>query len=175
MFLYDLFQKQYHNVSIRNRLSFINNPNDNTAREFIEDYFNSHSKGLLFNIDFTNKDSLFSKSMHTVFAFLLGMSLSEIVEKRIVDLIEVNTSSHDLLHFDYPWILSCLYHDAFSQYEEKHNTSDFPANLSDAINQLEIKHTIYETHFPEGLAINPLQTTYQQNTIEAYYNYRHKK
>ena len=175
MFLSDLFRIQCRSVSSRNPYSFIDNPNDSTAREFIESYFDSRSKGMLFNIDFTNRDSLFSKSIHTLSAFLLGMFLRDISEQRIINLIQENTSKSDLHKFEYPWFLSCLYHDAFSQYEEKHNTSDFPAKLSDAINQLEIKHTIYQTDFPEGLAINPFQTTYQQKTIEAYYNYRYKK
>ena len=63
---------------MKNSMGFVNNPCVNTANRFIEDYFESHSKGILFNKCLAEPNSMYSKSIHTVSAFLLGMKFKKI-------------------------------------------------------------------------------------------------
>ena len=171
--LMDIFIEVSNNMLIRNSMSFVNNPCEATANEFIKNYFDSHSKDLLFNISFTEKDTMFSKSIHTMSMFLLGVKFKKLVDQRIENSIFENAPIDDI-RFDYPWLLSCLYHDVFSDYEEKHK-SGYPHTLPEFISKVKINHTTYNTNLPTEIIISEYTPIYKKETVENYYKYRINK
>ena len=170
--LMDAFKKITDTTMIKNRLSFVNNPCDDTASEFLLNYFESHSKSLLFNMNFTDQDTMFSKSLHTVSMFLLGITLKQLIAKTIEKSISINAPL-ELSRFDYPWLLSCLYHDVFADYEKNH-TSEYPYTLPEFIEKGKIEHTIYDINLPNEINISKFYPIYKEETVENYYEDRIK-
>jgi hypothetical protein len=156
--------------SFRNKLVFTDNPSDETAADFIKNYFDSHSKGTLFNLFFTDKESVFSKSIHTVSAFLLGMSFKGLCEANIKNQIRANAPLNTI-RFEYPWLLSCLYHDVLSKHEREYGLNYCDSVLRFTETQ-DITHTIYEMKLPNRINISKYFPIYNAETILKYYEYR---
>lgn len=149
---------------------FLDKPRKETAKSFIRDSFVARAKERLFLPSFAGDNDYFSKATHTASAFLLGMSLSEIVESRVKRLIERNAPLH-INNFNYPWLLCCMYHDAFSEYESNHTDAGYPS-LEEFIKKSEIEHTIYNHNYPEGITDNRFRQTYKEDTIRRYFDKR---
>lgn len=151
--------------------NYLTNPTAQNSKEFIESYFDSRSKGCVFNIAFTDKNTLFTKSSHTLSMFFLGLSLQKIVATKIYNMISNNTNL-ELKDFEYPWMLCCLYHDAFAQFENKQDKYN---NLNEFCEKAEISYSIYDMNFPDNISVSQVEPTYRKQTIDRYFSYRLNK
>lgn len=77
----------------------------------------------------------------------------------------------ELITFEYPWMLCCLYHDVFSQYEKEGYEY---VDLDGFCRKFDIQHTIYDMKLPEEISISSFEPTYRKTTIEQYFLYRMK-
>lgn len=150
-------------------IEFCENPCNKRAASFIWKYLDARSKETVYNFRFSNGKALYSKSAHTVSAFLLGMYLSELVDKQVVQLMKNNTTEI-IQKFDYPWFLCCLFHDAFSKYEKEHKKGAEPS-FELMKKRLKIIHDIY-TKEEDILPNWDWPITYKQETVKEYYNQR---
>lgn len=149
---------------------YLKDPCDENAAKYISEYYrNRRKESAVFNYSFSNKMQPFCKASHTLSAFLLGLCLKELVEDQVCNLLYVNAPNikND---FEYPWFLSCLYHDAYSNYE-RHHEDEATASFSETKLNLEIDHDIYAEQ--NGiLGNNKLPLSYQEETITEYYQQR---
>lgn len=148
-------------------------PTDENAEEYIKAYFRFRSKSGVFNIEFSDQGNLFKKSMHTVSMFWLGMYLQDLVKTQVKKLLTDHTRL-EKKKFEYPWMLSCLYHDALSDYERKDSQYADLRNFCKN-DDVKIEHTIYEMDLPEGIEVSCVEPTYQKETVEWYFKYRLNK
>ena len=165
--LNEIYKDVCTSIIMKNSMGFVNNPCVNTANRFIEDYFESHSKGILFNKCLAEPNSMYSKSIHTVSAFLLGMKFKKICKTQIEKQIKENAQIESQL-FEYPWLLACLYHDVFSDYENNHDEK-FPKSLHDFISGESINHTIYSFDLPDEITLKDFKPIYKKESVEEYY------
>ncbi len=144
--LYDLYREVQSKLGI-DLTNFLAFPNEKSASEVIEGYFDKHCKSILFDflpieekelskyravhreIDLSlseEKKSLEYRSVHMVSAFLFGLSLDS---KLKIYIPRINPDDSGLTNvfrtdetsdgwcFQYLWFLSCLFHDEY-EYSE---------------------------------------------------------
>lgn len=167
--LLDDYRDIFEGLCLKAIMSFVDTPSIETASEFIWNYFESHSKDCLFNIAFTEKDSMFSKSIHTVSAFLLGLRFQKICKAQVESQIKKNAPI-DLQRFEYPWLLACLYHDVFSDYENNHK-GKYPKTLPEFTREQKINHTVYKFAIPNEIALKSFKPLYNVTSVEKYYSH----
>lgn len=157
---------------------FLMNPTDDNAKGYIKEYLNGRSKGCIFNIEFTEKESVFSKSTHMTVAFLLGIVCEDIIKERVQRKIDdaTNLEMYMISSFEYPWMLCCLYHDMLSKFENEHRIYE---SLEEFCKCCKINYTIYDFESLKKelmpCEMGNLVPTYSEDTVRRYFNYRQSK
>lgn len=169
--LLDLYGKTWNGfLSPR---EYIECPCNATAESYIKHYYTYRCKENVFDFDLSERSALYSKSSHTLSAFLMGMCFRSLVEDKVKERINERRSRANRYNFEYPWFLCCLYHDTYSQFEREYGI--YELNSFESMRRtLGIEH---EIHVPEKDVYKnwdwPL--TYKRRTVEEYYRQRYNK
>lgn len=164
--------KEMENL-ILNDTEFLHHPTKDSSKGFIQAYFQNRSKESLFDFNIPGKETVkYSRSVHTVSAFYLGLYLRDLVEAAVLQMIKSNCHLENN-KFEYPWFLSCLFHDVFTEYENEMKKLGM-SSLDSMTRKLGISHTIYKPNLPEGLLVAAVPFSYDDETVSQYYKYRYK-
>jgi hypothetical protein len=129
--------------------------NQQSAKEFIKNYFGTGGKGAIFETPL-NLDKI--RVFHTVSTFFLGIHLGELI-------LENATPEELKPDFMYLWYLTSLYHDF--GYAVETNNNDYPLNDYNTLKKLKSRLSIKN----DVLGLHHQQMIFNNETVEAYHKY----
>lgn len=163
----------------KEEIAFFKDPTQENAVKSLKALFNNKAKAGLFNQYFTGKDFIkYGRAVHMMSAFYLGIILKDFVSDAVVSAIKTNNPRMELVYFEDPWLLCCLMHDFFFDYEKPMGKDGEISNLSDLKRALSIKHTIYRTSLPSSprrIRLKRFSPIYSEDVVDAYFTYRQQR